>query len=266
MAEFTIAQVRDALNAAVPFSMQMDFDNVGLLCGFPDATVTRALVALDITDAVIEEAVSGGAELIVSHHPLIFHALKRVTADDDRGRKLIRMLRSGISAICLHTNLDAARGGVNDLLMTALGGRVSGLLAPHGTLPDGTPYGITRLGELPEPLQLSDFLVHIKQSLGCPGLRYVAGTRPVHHLACCGGAGGGDLEQVFAAGCDTYVTADLKYDHFLWAKEAGLNLIDAGHFCTENVVVPHLRDLLMTHFPALDVRISAVHGPTIRWF
>ena len=259
----SVKEISDFFEETVPSYMKLDFDNVGLLLGFCDAEVHTVLTALDITDWVIDEAVSIGAELIVSHHPLLFDAVKRITDDDPKGRKLIRLIRGGISAICLHTNLDTAAGGVNDCLLEALGARSAGVLDAHGAHADGTPYGISRLGELPAPLELEEFLVRTKQRLNCKGLRYVDGRKRVHHIACCGGAGGSDMWKAIQAGCDTYVTADLKYDHFLSAKELGLNLIDADHFCTENVVVPHIRQLLTSRFPELDVRISKVHRQTV---
>ncbi len=261
----TVKEIRDYFEETVPSYLKMDFDNVGMLVGFCDAEVRVVLTALDITDAVIEEASKLGAQLIVSHHPLLFDPLKRVTDDDEKGRKVIRLIRNGISAICLHTNLDTVDGGVNDCLMKTLGARVTGLLDPHGAHPDGRPYGVGRLGVLPSPVEFGEFLARTKQRLHCTCLRYVDGGRPVHQIACCGGAGGSDMWKAAAAGCDTYVTADLKYDHFLSAKELGLNLIDGDHFCTENVVVPHLKKMLAARFPDLDVCISAVHRQTVQF-
>ena len=261
----SVKEIRDFFESHVPSYMKFDFDNVGMLVGFCDAEVRTVLTALDITDAVIDEAVSVGAQLIVSHHPLIFDPLKRVTDDDLTGRKIIRLIRNGMSAICLHTNLDTAEGGVNDCLMEALGARVTGLLEPHGTHPDGTPYGVSRLGELTVPVSFEDFLIRTKQRLHSAGLRYVDGGRTVYKIACCGGAGGSDLQKAAEAGCDTFVTADVKYDQFLSAKELGLNLIDADHFCTENVVVPRLKQLLSRAYPALDIRISKIHKQTVQF-
>jgi len=262
----SVRDIRDYFAEIVPNYMKLDFDNVGMLVGFCDREVTKAVVALDITDSVIEEAVAAGAELILSHHPLLFDPLKRVTDDDVKGRKVIRMIRNGISGICLHTNLDTVEGGVNDCLMAALGGTVTGLLAPHGMHPDGRPYGISRVGMLPEPLELEAFLEKAKSALRVNGLRYVKGSRPVQKIACCGGAGGSDLLRAVEAGCDTYVTADLKYDQFLLAKDVGLNLIDADHFCTENVVVPRIRELLLSRFPEIDAQISSVHSQTVQLY
>ena len=261
-----VKDIRDFFNEKAPFYMKLSFDNVGLLVGFCENEVTKVLTALDISDEVIEETIDFGAQLIVSHHPLIFDSIKSVTDDDTKGRKITRMLTNGISAICLHTNLDTADGGVNDELMSVLGARVIGLLDPHGSHPDGRPYGISRLGELTEPVDFFSFLKTTKKNLKSNGLRYHYAGKPVHKIACCGGSGGSDIQKAFAAGCDTFVTADLKYDHFLTAKELGLNLIDADHFSTENVVVPVIERLLCEKYPQLEVRVSQLHGQTAQFF
>lgn len=246
-----VKEIRDYLDGRVPFSTKMDFDNVGMLAGEPDAEVRRVLCALDVTDAVIEEAAALGAELIVAHHPLIFHALKSVCSDDLVGRKIYALARGGISAICMHTNLDAAAGGVNDALMASLGCIEVRPLGGEGAMP--------RIGRLPRPMELSDFLAQTKRALGANGLRYVDGKKNVSIVGCCGGSGGDFIEEALKAGCDTFVTADVKHDRFLAAAEYGINLVDGGHFSTENVVVPRLRQMLLEGFPDLDVRISQRH-------
>lgn len=260
-----VKDIEAFFDSIAPFYMKFDFDNIGHLVGFKNAAVSKVLVALDITDGVIDEAVDMGAQLIVSHHPLIWEPLKRVVDDDNKGRKIIKMIQNGISAICLHTNMDTAEGGVNDALMVALGAEVVGLLDPHGSHPDGTEFGVSRIGELPEEIDLCSFLRKIKLSLKANGLRYVSGGKRVKKIACCGGAGAGDMLKAVAAGCDTYVTSDLKYDHFLAARELGLNLIDADHFCTENVVVPVMYERLRERWPEIEVRISKVHSQTIQF-
>lgn len=263
----TVREVLDCLEDFAPGYMAMDFDNVGLLAGFPEQKLTRVLCALDVTDGVIEEAETLGAELIAAHHPLIFHPLKSLRADDAVGRKLIRLVRGGRSAICMHTNLDSAAGGVNDALAEALGLRVLGLLSSHGRHPNGEPYGIGRVCELPEAMPVEAFLARVKGRLCAAGLRWVPGkSRRVSRVAVCGGAGGGEIADALAAGCDAYVTADLKYDQLLSAAEAGLTLIDADHFCTENVVVPKLKEVISTRFPELEVLISKTHAQTARFY
>ncbi len=243
-----VKEVLEFLDGRAPLSTKLDFDNVGLLAGEPDGEVRRILCALDVTDGAIAEAASIGAELIVAHHPLIFHALKSVVSDDLVGRKIYALARSGISAICLHTNLDAAAGGVNDALMDALGCEDVRTLGGAGAIP--------RFGRLAQPTELQAFLARTKNALDANGLRYVDGGRVCGVVGCCGGSGGDFLEEALAAGCDTFVTADVKHDRFLAAAALGINLIDAGHFSTENVVVPRLRQMLLEGFPALDVRVS----------
>ncbi len=260
-----VSEILRIYDYVAPFYMKFDFDNIGHLVGFSEAEVDKVLVALDITDDVIDEAVAMGAQLIVSHHPLIWEPLKRVTDDDIKGRKIIKMIRHGISAICLHTNMDSAEGGVNDALMAAMGVSVTGLLDPHGVHPDGKPYGVARVGELPNEMELEDFLLAVKKGIKANGIRYISGGKKVKKVACCGGAGAGDMLKALESGCDTYVTADLKYDHFLSARELGLNLIDADHYCTENVVVPYLVSSLREHLPELDIRVSSVHKQPIQF-
>jgi len=246
-------------------STKMDFDNVGLLVGLTGQEVKRILIALDITDEVVEEASNIGANLIVSHHPLFFE-LKSVTDSDRTGRKIVNLIRNGISAICFHTNLDAARGGVNDTMAGLLGLNDVKLLSEDGKGPDGEPYGIGRYGELPEPLALDSFLELVKSKLNSKGLRYHDAGRPVKRVAVLGGSGGSEMKHVLEKGCDTFITADIRYDVFLAAKEEGLNLIDADHFCTENVVCQTLQSWLGEAFPDIRVEISSKHGQTANFY
>lgn len=154
----TVNDIYDFLNDLAPVRYQMDFDNADFLVGDGSAAVERVLLALDITDEVITEAAALRAQLIVSHHPLIFTPLRRATADDLTGRKVLSLARNGIAAVCMHTNLDIAEGGVNDALMAALGAEVTGGLEPSGTADDGSALTCGRVGRLPESMALSDFL------------------------------------------------------------------------------------------------------------
>ncbi len=240
------------LETKVPSSLKLDFDNVGLLCGWPEGSVSRALVALDVTVPVIEEALELGAELIVSHHPVIFPPMKTILSTDAVGNRVIRLLRGGISVISLHTNLDIAEGGVNDALCRALGGTA---VAP---LPCG------RICELPEEMPMSVFVPKVRDVLRVSGLRYHDALRPVRRIALCGGSGGDLVYQARELGCDTVLTGELHYHQSLDGKEQGLNLIDADHFCTENVVVPVLADLLHQGFPELEIHIARRTGQVLQ--
>lgn len=260
-----VKDIVEYFTARIPPEMKMDFDNVGLLVGINEAAVTRALVALDITDEVVDEALELGAQLILSHHPLFFE-LKRVNDVDLTGRKIVKLLQNGVSAFCQHTNLDSVPGGVNDALAEKLGVAVAGYLdGPHFTA-DGGEYGMGRYGQLPSPVEFEDYLCDVKFALNAPGLRYHSAGRPVSKVALCGGSGGNFVEDAVRLGCDTLVTADIKHDRFLAAKELNLNLVDADHFCTENVVVPVLADMLKKGFPALEVVVSRASVPPAHFY
>lgn len=249
----------------VPPEMKMDFDNVGLLVGINEAEINKAIVALDITDDVIDEAIAANAKLILSHHPMFFE-LKQVNDDSLAGKKIVKMLQNGISGFCQHTNLDCVSGGVNDALADKLGVAVEGFLdGPHFTA-DGQEYGMGRFGFLPSPVDFEDYLCDVKFVLNSAGLRYHNAGRPVSKVALCGGTGGNYVENALRLGCDTLVTADVKYHQFLEAKALNLNLIDADHFCTENVVVPVLAEMLKKGFPDIEVIISKSHTQTAKFY
>jgi len=259
-----VQDIYGRLAELAPLEMKMDFDNPGFLVGRGDTPVARVLVSLDITDEVIGEAAEKGAQLIVSHHPLFF-SLKSVTDGDRIGRKVVALISSGISAVCMHTNLDAAKGGVNDALACVLGLRDIEILNVEGVDSAGEEYSYGRVGVLPEPTDMAGFLQSVKTALGANGLRYYDAGRPVYKVASVGGSGGGMLEYAAAKDCDTFVTSDIKYDVFLAAKEMGINLIDGDHFCTENTVVAPLADFIREAFPDVDVLISERHRQTAQF-
>lgn len=244
-----VSDVYDYLWGIAPLELQMDFDNAGIQVGSLEQEVGKILVALDITNAVIDEALALGAQLIVSHHPLIFGGLNNVTAEG-KGAKTLRLARAGISAISMHTNLDIAQGGVNDVLIELLGAN-----SEQGL--DADNCG--RVGELPEPMEFMAFAKMCREKLNVQGLRYYNAGRPVKRLAVMGGAGGSEVQAAFDKGCDTYVTADVSYHQFQLADELKINLIDADHFCTENPIVPVLARRLDEQFPAVEVTVSKVH-------
>ena len=252
----TVKKVYAYLNQKAPFYSQSSFDNAGFLVGRSDKQVKRILVALDITEAVAHEAAQLQADLIISHHPVIWDGAKSVTDETLLGRKLLALLQNDIAAICAHTNLDAAKGGVNDCLAAALGLRDTELLKVYGTYEDGTPYGIEQIGTVEGDMPLTAFAAQVKKTLGSNGVRYVDAGKPVRKVAVGGGSCSSSIKDAAAAGCDTFVTADVKYDSFLDAKALGLNLIDAGHYPTENLVCSVLVDWLKEGFSDTEVILS----------
>lgn len=254
----TVCDVLVFMEEIAPRAMKMDWDNVGLLCGRRDKEVRRILVALDPFAGVCQEAAGWGADLIVTHHPLIFEAPRAITDDTSIGRCILFLAEHGIAAINAHTNLDCAPGGVNDTLADTLGLTQVQVLNPTGTDHLGRPWGLLRTGTVDE-MPLEQFLEQVKTRLGCPGLRYVSGCRPVRRVAVGGGTCAGAVREVFEGGCDTFVTADVKYNQFWDAKDLGLNLIDAGHFWTENPVCRVLAARLQAQFPDIQVKVSENH-------
>lgn len=254
----TVNEIYVFLQEKVPFELQESFDNAGFLVGRAKAQVSKILVALDITEQVVEEASELGAQLIVAHHPVIFGGVQAVTDQTVTGRILLALAENRIAAICAHTNLDKVEGGVNDALALRLGLTDIVQLKQEGEDGLGRPYGIGRVGYVTEQ-PLYDFAIGVKRLLGANGLRLVDGGRPAHKVAVGGGACAGMMGDVLAQGCDTFITSDVKYNHFLDAKAQGLNLIDAGHFPTEDVVCSVLQDWLAQRFPQISVAISMGH-------
>ncbi len=253
----TVADILAFLDTLAPRSLKMDWDNCGLLCGRPGREVRRILVALDPFDTVIDEAIRVKADLLVTHHPLIFrNGLMAVNEDTEAGRCVLKLVENGIAAINAHTNLDIAPGGINDVLAQTLGLNGIETIGEEGLLRRGTV-----------PAQpLPQFLAHVKQALDCDGLRYVEVGRPVATVAVGGGACADEMEEALSAGCDTFVTSDVKYNQFRTAFQLGLNLIDAGHFHTENPAMPVLRDRLQAAFPEMEVLFADSHRDCMKFF
>ena len=255
----TVKDILSFLGTLAPEYMKEDWDNVGLLCGQHHQEVRRILVALDPFEHVCREAAELGADLLVTHHPLIFEAPRAITDDNSIGRSILLLARHSISAINAHTNLDCAPGGVNDVLAEVLELQDIQIIDPMGKDENGNPYGLLRCGYV-EETELDNFLDHVKARLGTPVLRFARGNRPVRKVAVGGGSCADFLEQAFGAGCDTFVTSDVKYNRFWDARELGLNLIDAGHFYTENPVVPVLAAAIAKAFPEIEVKVSEKHS------
>lgn len=261
----TAGDILKFVETLAPRAMKMDWDNVGLLCGSKRTPVTKVLVALDPFENVCDEAAALGAELIVTHHPLIFRPVPNVTDETSVGRGLMTLIRNGICAINAHTNLDQAPGGVNDVLAKKLALVNVEVVNPCGTTDSGEPWGLLRMGEVPEQ-PLDAFLNRVKILLGCEGLRYVNGGKSVRRVCVGGGSCADGMLDALAAGCDTFVTADIKYNQFRDAYDLGLNLIDAGHFYTENPVVPVLAEKIAAAFPEVEVLFSEQHHDVMRFF
>lgn len=256
----TVKDIYCAIDNWAPFATQMDFDNSGFLVGRGNSEVKRVLVALDITRFVIEEAEKLGAQLIVAHHPVIFRPLKSVTDADLAGENVLRMAENRIAAICAHTNLDAAQGGVNCALARKLELSGIGQLHPDGVDEQGREYGIGRVGTAHQQgMAVEDYARFVKEKLGTSSVRFVDAGKPVIKVAVGGGSCADMMVDALAKGCDTFVTADVKYNFYLEARQLGINLMDAGHYATENVVCAPVVDYLREKFPGVEVILSDCH-------
>ena len=237
----TVREFYASLEAILPRFLSCDWDNDGIsCCPDPDAPVKGVLIALDPTEDAVEEAITRGCNVILTHHPMLFRGLKAVDGRDTGSRKVIRMITHGITAMAFHTRLDAADGGVNDILATRLG---LSDVTPFGE--DGNPAGqpIGRVGTLPAAVSADEFIQTVKAALGLPAVIFAGCGKPVHRVAVLGGGGEDDIFAAVAAGADTYVTGELKYHHLCDAPYGEINLIMAGHYHTEAPVLERLREL-----------------------
>lgn len=230
-----IKSIFDFLNEKFPMSTACDFDNVGLLIGNKNRSVTKVLVALDCTNSVVDEAIEKGAQLIITHHPVIFTPLKSIDADS----KIGKLLENKISVISMHTNFDQGENGVNDVLCQKIGLKnVKPLTARDGY--------ILKVGEV-NNLTAHEFAQKLKTSLN-GAVRFTDSGKRINTVVVCSGSGGGFLEDAVNAGADALVAADIKHSVFLEADEKGICLFDAGHFETEDIAVEPLCEMLQNEF------------------
>lgn len=260
----TVKDILDFVQTLAPTYMKESWDKVGLNCGRLNAPVTNVLVALDPFEDVCKEAKELGADLLVTHHALIWQP-GFVTDETVWGRNTLFLIENGIAHLNAHTNLDCAPGGVNDALAAMLELENISVISPAGADANGNPYGLLRQGEVAEQ-DLEDFLSYVKRQLHCGVLRFANGRKKVHKVAVGGGACAGFLQQVANAGCDTFVTSDVRYNQFWDAQDLGINLIDAGHFHTENPVCSILADAISAAFPEITVNISKNHKDSMNFY
>ena len=230
----TVDNILTVLDGMAPLSTAEEWDHAGFQVGDLEAPVTKALVCLDVTEAALNEAQTIGAELIISHHPLLFSPLSELPAD----HLIYKLAVAGISNVAMHTNLDKARGGVNDCLAAALG--LSDLREA---------YGLGRIGTLETPLSPKEFAVKVKTLLGT-AVRVKEGSDNVNTVGLLGGAGGDVLETAEAAVADAFVTGEIK--HHQWLAAPDITVVDAGHYATENVVVEPLCAALSAKLPDVE--------------
>ena len=247
----SVGEILNFLWKSAPAELAEGFDNVGLIAGDEEVNVTRALLALDITEDVIAEAVDQKAQLIISHHPVVFGNVKRFTPQDYVSKRAYSLVRAGVSAICMHTNLDSADDGVGETLARKLG--LTDIREIDGTGENGN---CGRIGFLEEPVEPEALALKVKEELGCDAVRFVSGKGKITSVAVVGGSGGDFAELVMNSGADAFVTADVKHHQFIYAKDSGFTLIDGGHFETEYPIIPELKKRLEEEFTMVKFILS----------
>ena len=246
-------KVRDIIRVIedfAPLSIQEKWDNSGLCVGSEDAAVTSVLIGLDCTPELVEEAAAAGADMIVTHHPLIFGGLKKITPDDPVGEAVMKAISCGIAVYSAHTTADKVMAGVSGAMAARLGLEDVSVLDPEA---DGPGLGV--IGSFPEPMTALQAVACVKEKFG---LKMLRSSRPVDgmisRVALCGGSGSSLIQKAEASGADLYITGDISYHHFFTRRN--FMLMDIGHFESEKDIVAILFSLLKKNFPNFAVRIT----------
>lgn len=241
-----IKEIYDYLDRIAPFSTGAEWDNTGLSVGSLENDVKKIYIALDVTSDSLKEAVSFGADLFLTHHPLIFNPVNVI----ERGSLIYKAVESGITFISAHSNLDIASGGVNDTL---------GDLCGIKNLRTSNIDGFLKIGEI-DPCSARDFACKVKSVLG----GRVSLTNPekvIKNVAVCSGSGGDLINVAKAEGADALLTGEAKHHEYLISNESDISLIVAGHYETENIICEKLADKLKTEFADIEIMVSTGSAP-----
>ena len=255
-----LREVVAALERLAPLRLQDEWDNSGLQVGFPESEVRSVLVCLDVTEEIVEEAVAKQCNMIVSHHPLLFKALRQVSDSTYQQRCVVRALAAGISIYSAHTSLDNARGGVNFKIAERLGLQDLRWLSPR----EGEDAGSGLVGELPVAERDADFLARVQDAFGVECLQHSAlDGRPVRRVALCGGAGAFLLGDAVRAGADCFLSGEFHYHDFFESR--GMLLAALGHYQREQFTQDLLADYLAAYCPELSVCKTTLNTNPIRY-
>lgn len=254
----TVSQLYAFFDQRLSRALSAEWDNDGLACApLPDKEVRRVLISLDASEAAVSRAIDGGFDVLLTHHPLLFRGVKELTPRTTVPRKLLRLARADVAAMSFHTRLDAASGGVNDILAALLGLLEISPFAPEGEVPCG------RIGHLASPMRASAFAAHVAKALSIPALTLSGDAdRLITTVAVLGGEGGDFVDAAMDAGADLFLSGRIGYHRALDAAEEGLVLIEAGHYATERPVCDRLAALVREADPAITLEI--LNAPGIR--
>lgn len=256
-----MSDIIEEIERFCPVNFAEDWDNVGLLAGRGDKEVRRVLVALDATGGTVEEAVSVGADALITHHPLIFSGVKRVNDSDYVGRRLLRLIQHDISYYAMHTNFDVM--GMADAAADDL--RLSDRRVLEVTYEDDlSREGFGRVGTLPEHMTLRDCAAYVRDVFSIPHVRFYGDPeQPVVTTAILPGSGRSGIDRAIREGADVMITGDISHHDGLDAVEKGIAVIDAGHYGIEKIFIPYMKAFLNRELPELEVLETRQGGPFI---
>ena len=238
----TVRELYEYLNSKFPSDYSCEWDNDGLMFSDdPEREVIRVLATLDVTDEAVDYAISGGYDVIVSHHPMIFKGIKALNYESPLAKKIFKLHDNKISVMSFHTRLDAAKGGLNDIFAGLLG------LTDISTV-EADGEAICRIGTLTYPKTCAEFASFLKKTLNAERILYSESGAPVKRVAVCGGDGKDFVSAVKVAGADSYVTGQLSYNVMEEADYYGLNMFEAGHFFTEDFICGYLTLLILKEY------------------
>ena len=245
-----VKDVMAVIEEFAPLALQEKWDNSGLCIGSPEDKVSSVLLGLDCTPELVDEAIACGADMIVTHHPLIFSGLKKISAEDLVGEAVVKAIRAGISVYAAHTSADKVIAGVSGAMAARLGLKDVRILDEDG---EGTGLGV--VGNLPEPMTAQDALELVKERFALTGVK---SSKPVgckiERVARCGGSGGSLIGAARAAGAQLYISGDISYHNFFTPE--GFMIMDIGHYESEIEIVDILFSLIKKNFPTFAVRIT----------
>lgn len=256
-------EIMERLDVLAPRTLACEWDNPGFQAGRADKEIRRVLVALDATDEVVEQAVREQADLLLTHHPLIFKPLSLVNDQNFISRRIVRLLQADICYFAMHTNFDIAPGCMADLAADRLGLRAECPLEVTGEV-DGVPVGIGKIGTLSEPVTVEALAGLVKERFGLPFVTVYgteAVTGPVGRIAISPGSGGSMVRPAMAQQVEVLITGDIGHHDGIDAAANHMAVMDAGHYGIEQIFIPFMKEYLEGFGAGLEVRTAPAAFP-----
>lgn len=249
---YTVSDIKNEIEKHFPLKYAMDWDNPGLMAGRSDKKVKKIIIALDATTEIIEAAVLEAADMVITHHPLIFKGVKSVSDESSTGNKILKLIENGISLYSMHTNYDIASEGMGTAVAKRLDANILSPLEITGD-EEGTAIGVGFIAELKDKISVRELAAKIKERFGISGIFFYDAGKNISKIAVCPGSGRGMLRHALINKCDVLITGDMGHHDGIDALDDGISLIDAGHFGLEQVFVEEMSEFIASHFEGIEV-------------